>query len=382
MKKVLVLFCVFASTLLQGQKEIKIKMAPKAWEHDSEKVEFITHRSVAAVRSKTDEGIDIRLKNQEFTNGTIEFDVEFTGRGFPGIGFRASENSGNSELFYVRCFGTVNPLSRYTLQYATVIDGINMWDMTDEYQGPATIYDNRWNHIKLVVSGRQMKVYVNDMDKVALHVPALEGDMASGGIYLTGNVIYANLTITPNATEGLADEAGYDPTYSDTRFLKNWMVSSAKDFPFNADIMKGIPRNPGVAIDSTWLNNSSWKPITVERRGMVNLTRLYGAAKKEERRVTWLKTQITSETDQMRRLKLGFSDEVWVFINGAPLYVDKNYYGSPGMKAPRGRCTIENSEITVPLKKGGNELLIGVANNFFGWGITARLDSTDGLQLQ
>lgn len=78
----------------------------------------------------------------------------------------------------------------------------------------------------------------------------------------------------------------------------------------------------------------------------------------------------------------GFSDEVWVFINGQPLFTDKNYYGSPGMKEPRGRCTIDNTSFKLPLQKGENEILIGVTNYFFGWGIIARVANTDGLKFK
>ncbi|UJH67687.1 hypothetical protein [Allomuricauda sp. SCSIO 65647] len=382
-RKVLVIICiVFAMKSNAQQKKINVPMKAGAWEHNADNVEFITYKNVDAVRPKTDSGINIMLKDYEFTDGTIEYDVEFTGRGFPGIGFRSSNDQKNTELFYIRYFGTVDPLSRYTMQYATVIDGVNMWDMTDDYQAAAAIYDQRWNHVKLVISEKQMKVYVNDMNKVALYVPCFEGSRKSGSIYLTGSVIYANLTITPNATEDLPKVEGYDPAYSDTRYLKNWSVSAPVDLPFNVDIMKGIPRNPGVVIDSTLLDDSSWKPITAERRGMVNLTRLYGATENGKRRLVWLKTNIKSEIDQIRRLKLGFSDEIWVLIDGQPLYIDKNYYGSPGMKQPRGRCTIDNSEIMLPLKKGDNELLLGVAHYFFGWGIVARLDATDNLKLE
>jgi hypothetical protein len=35
----------------------------------------------------------------------------------------------------------------------------------------------------------------------------------------------------------------------------------------------------------------------------------------------------------------------------------------------------------VPLDAGDNELLVGVANDFYGWGIVARLDSLAGLTL-
>ena len=88
------------------------------------------------------------------------------------------------------------------------------------------------------------------------------------------------------------------------------------------------------------------------------------------------------ETDQERRLDLGFSDEVWVFINGRPLLIDKNYFGTPSMKEPRGRCSIENTSTKLPLQKGDNEILIGIANSFYGWGMIARLDKTDGLSFE
>lgn len=383
LKKLLTIYCIgFALSGMAQEKKIQVPMNAGAWEHEPENVAFVTYKKEAAVRPKNGEGINISLKDFEFTTGTIEYDVEFTGRGFPGIGFRSSNDQKNTELFYIRYFGTVDPLSRYTMQYATVIDGINMWDMTDEYQGAAKIYDQKWNHVKLVISEHQMKVYINDMNKVALHVPSFEGLRKSGKIYLTGNVIYANLTIHPGATEDLPDTQGPDPTTGDTRYLRNWLVSNPVALPFSRDIVKRDASGPGVVIDSTLLDDSSWKPLTTEHRSMVNLTRKFGATEDGKRRLTWLKTSINSETAQVRKLKLGFSDEVWVFIDGQPLYIDKNHYASPGMKEPRGRCTIDNSEIALPLKKGKNEILIGVANYFFGWGLVARLDATDGLQLQ
>jgi hypothetical protein len=34
------------------------------------------------------------------------------------------------------------------------------------------------------------------------------------------------------------------------------------------------------------------------------------------------------------------------------------------------------------LKAGENELLIGLANDFYGWGIIARLEELDGLVIE
>jgi len=45
-----------------------------------------------------------------------------------------------------------------------------------------------------------------------------------------------------------------------------------------------------------------------------------------------------------------------------------------------GRCTIENASFKLPLKEGKNEILVATANYFYGWGIIARLDDTNGIQ--
>ena len=122
-------------------------------------------------------------------------------------------------------------------------------------------------------------------------------------------------------------------------------------------------------------------PIQAESRGIINLSRIYGHKENDARRGTWLKTTIESDKDQDKVLHLGFSDEVWVFINGQILYVNKNYFGTPQQKNG-GRCTLENATIKLRLRKGKNEILIALANYFYGWGIIARLDDTDGVELE
>ncbi len=362
-------------------KVIEFPMNEKHWAAVTDNVEFLNYKSLPAVRSNSENGFNIMLKDFEFTDGTIEFDVELKGRGFPGIDFRIDKDTLNSEKFYIRYFGTPDDLKRTTLQYAAVLDGVNMWDVTDDYQAAASIYEGKWNHVKLVINGKQMKVYVNDTQRAALHVPALEGITKSGRISLTGNVIYANFIVRPNVTEDLPSSEGYDPTYNDSRYLRNWSVTDPIDFPFGKGVMRGIARNPGVVIDTALLDSTAvWKPLKAERRALVNLTRLFGSVEQGQRKLVWIKTAISSEADQEKRVDLGFSDEVWVFVNGQPLLIDKNYFGSPGMKEPQGRCTIENTSFQLPLQKGENEILIGVTNYFFGWGVIARVANTDGLK--
>lgn len=388
-KKIVVLFTILPliSITAMAQKgkpkanqEISVLMEPAYWEYDPANVEFIMSRNVKAVRVK--KGVPIFLKDHQFSNGTIEYDVEL-GRGFPGITFRMSNDRKNGDQFYLRYFGTTSPENRTTLQYAAIIDSMSIWDLTDEYQAAAILNIPGWNHVKLVVSGKQMKAYVNDMSRPAMLVPGLEGGTAEGGISFSGGeVTIANLVIRPGAVENLNPAQGYVSTYNDPRYLRNWQVSPAGDFAFGKDIVPpqvisgGKPLHPGLP-DST----TTWKPITAEDRGVINLTRLFGHTERNERRLAWLKTTIESDKVQERILNLGFSDEVWLFVNGQLVYIDKNYFGLPAQKFPRGRCTIENAAVRLPLQSGKNEILIGLANNFFGWGIIARLDDMDGVHL-
>ena len=229
--------------------------------------------------------------------------------GFPGINFRVSPDKKKAENFYIRSFGPVSPETRTTLQYAAVMDGMSIWDLSDEYQAGANIYQTGWNHVKLVVSGKQMRAYVNDMSKPALAIPELEGQTETGNISLTGNVIYANLVLKPNVTDGLSSQAGYDATYSDTRYIRNWELSSSREFPFGKDIIMPLPSMNGKLNNSDLPDSTvQWSAIEAERRGVVNLSRKYGMVPNDGRRLAWLRTTVYSDKAQNRTLNLGFRE--------------------------------------------------------------------------
>ncbi|MEM1360015.1 MAG: hypothetical protein AAGF89_17540, partial [Bacteroidota bacterium] len=254
------------------------------------------------------------------------------------------------------------------IQYAAILNGVNIWDLSADFQSNATLKTSDWNHVKLVVKDGQFLAYVNDMITPALYVPQMDGDWESGRIGFDGTAYIANLEVTPEATSGLAGK-GYDFSAQDSRYLRNWQVSQPVDFPMGREV---------VATDLPG-ENTTWSGITAERLGLVNLSRKLGATPRGDRRLVWLKTTITASKEQVRKLDFGFSDEVWIYLNGQPFYVDKNLYNTPQMKGPRGRCSLENSRLELPLQEGENEILIGVSNFFFGWGVVARLDDVEGL---
>ena len=128
---------------------------------------------------------------------------------------------------------------------------------------------------------------------------------------------------------------------------------------------------------------SNGKPISTERSGLVNLSREYGRpVPQPNRALAWLKTTITSDTKQTKKVNIGWTREMWVFVNGKLVYADKNLFESDDeRKLPDGRCSLENGTFTLPLEAGDNEVAVALANNFFGWGLMLRMADPEGVHL-
>jgi hypothetical protein len=224
-----------------------------------------------------------------------------------------------------------------------------------------------------------MQVYVNSSSKPTLTIPMLEGNTTHGGFAFEGQMIVAHLVVSPvPATGSVSFPETYDPTDNDPRYIRHWQISQPDSIPSGIDFAKSLMPDA----------KTVWSPVTAERRGLINLTRIYGGNLPGRniggapRRIVWLKTTLKSDREWNYKLNLGFANEVWVFLNGDYVFLDKNFYGEPSMKTPRGRLSIDNSSFYLPLKAGDNELLIAVANNFFGWGIVARLEDNRGLKFE
>ena len=100
------------------------------------------------------------------------------------------------------------------------------------------------------------------------------------------------------------------------------------------------------------------------------------------RSLVWLKTTIRAAAAGEKRAAIGWNDEVWVFVNGKQVYADVNDYRKPELrKKPDGRLSLENGSFALPLQAGDNEVVVGVANAFFGWGLMLRLDDAAGVTL-
>ncbi len=312
-------------------------------------------------------------KNIDFSEGIIDFDIQPSDSNFASFYFHR-QDALETECFYFRtAWAAGHPDIMEGVQYTPVMKGVSCWNLLPYYQGNANFRQDGWNHVRLLIAGHQLQVYVNSESRPTLIIPMLEGNSAHGSFAFEGQMVVAHLTVRPMpATETLALNVpgAYDPTDNDPRYIRHWLVTQPDTVPPGIDFAKTLL--PGA--------QSPWSPLSAERRGLMNLTRHYGGG--PPRRIVWLKTMLQADKESNYKINLGFTNEVWVFLNGKILYIDKNFYDEPSMKTPRARVSIENSSFYLPLKAGANELLIGVGNDFFGWGIVARLDDNRGVKLE
>jgi hypothetical protein len=353
----------------QGAEPIVIAMTADHWQV-KENAEFLRQLGFFHGLMRLNSG-DALLKGITFSNGTIEFDVNTIGRGAPGIAFR-QQDEGNFELLYMRP-DPACPAFRACIQYAPETHGVLLWDFYPQYENRAALRENGWNHIKMVISGRRMNVFVNDASSATLEVGRLEGDAMKGSLRLQGPATFANVAITPDAVDSLSPDPARDPQDADPGMVRNWRLSKFSVLPEGKDPVYN--EMPGAS--------QQWKALGTERNGLLNLSREYGLPVHEPNRaLAWLKTTITSDRKQIKKLDIGWTREVWVFVNGKLVYADKNIFDLEALrKAPDGRCSLENGSFTLPLEAGDNEVAVALANNFFGWGLMMRLADPEGVHL-
>lgn len=370
----LVLFFGVAGAMAQ-KKGVVVPLRAEAWKFVDGAVQFDDSAGVARMKIVQSRWF-VTLKDMDFGDGTIEFDDVPTDPTFALFCFRVQDSAEN-ECFYFRTQLGGHSYDMAAVQYTPIVKGVMYWDALPHYQTFCDFSTKKANHVKIVLSGRQMRVWVNDMERPTLEVGRLEGNTTHGTFAFQGQHIISNLVVKPGQVEGLSPVAETDPTTFDPRYLRHWQLAAPDTAGENSYLAGrfGIRGMPG--------DKAEWKPIDAERRGFVNLSRIFGRTTPfGVPRTMWLKTTIHADQAKTVSMRLGFLNEVSVFVNGGLVYVDKNTFGFPIAKAPRGRLSLENTTVSLPLKAGDNVLTMAVGNNFYSWGIIARLDDLEGLRIE
>ncbi len=317
------------------------------------------------------------LKDFEMRDGVIDMDVATpAGRGFFGVQFRLDKDGSNGEWIYLRQHKSGYPDA---MQYTPILNTGANWQIYNGqgFTGAVDIPKDIWFHLRIVVTGAQAKLYVNDMEKPALVMNDLKSGIQKGQValyVLTGVTYFSNFEIrtTPDA----AWERHLPPMPAGT--LTKWSISPAYD---------ALARSPERPLSQTESDSIHWQDVEAEPPGFVVLYRYREAphlpvsfandfTKRLEPqpgiKVLYARTTIESDRDQIKKLLIGYSDEVSVFLNGKILYRGRSsqYFRDPGFL---GIMNPENDTVYLPLKKGRNELMLAVSEIGGGWGFICRL---------
>ena len=363
----------FASTVMP----LPISLVADNWQASGNAM-FIAREAfpqgILQVTSESEQGF-VALKDMHFDNGTIEFDIKPVGEEMPGIRFH-QKNGDTADMLYIRVSPDC-PASQDCLQYVPIIKSRVLWDVYPQYQASAPFRENEWNHIRLVISGRRMNVYVNGRTEPSLRVAHLEGDASTGTIAFEGTAYYANLTLAPGVTDGLDPKAPADPAAGDPRYLVQWQGTDP--------VSMGTTDH--LSLSNMPSSGSRWSPVTADYGGLMNLSRFHAPTPKQApAQVIWLHTTVRSNREQMRHVAVGWLREIWVYANGKPVFSGKNLYNvKGGRKAPDGRLSLENDGFDLPLHKGANDIVVAIDGNTpdmrgrYGWGFIMRMDQVEGI---
>lgn len=317
------------------------------------------------------------LKDLEMRDGVVDVDVSTpASRGFFGIQFRIAKDGVNAEWVYLRQHKSGLPDA---MQYTPVLNtGLN-WQIYNGpgFTGPVDIPKDVWFHLRLEVSGAQAKLYVKDMGKPALVMNDLKSGVQRGQValaVLTGATYFSNFEIrtTPDARW-----ERHLPTMPPGTLTK-WSLSPSYD---------ALARNLEVALPPSESGRISWQDVEAEPPGFVVIYRYREAphprvsfandfSKRLEpqpgMKVVYARTSIESDRDQVKKLYLGYSDDVSVFLNGKILFRGRS---AQNFRDPAflGIINPENDAVYLPLKKGSNELMLAVSELGGGWGFICRL---------
>ena len=327
------------------------------------------------------DGGEAILKDFEMRDGVMDVDVAApASRGFFGFQFRIADDGANFEEIYLRPHKSGLPDA---MQYTPILNTGRNWQLYNGpgFTGAVDIPRDEWFHLRLEVSGAQAKLYVKDMGKPALVMDDLKSGVKKGSVALfslIGATYFSGFQV--RTTADAPWERHLPPMPPDT--LTKWSLSPSYD-ALARDLERPLTASETAAI--------RWQDVEAEPPGFVVLYRYREAphprvtfqgdfSRRLEpqpgMKVVYARTLLESDRDQVKKLAIGYSDDVSVFLNGRILYRGRSAQGfrDPGFL---GIVNPENDAVFLPLKKGRNELVLAVAELGGGWGFVCRLSSVE-----
>ncbi len=317
------------------------------------------------------------VKNYEMRDCIIDLDVSTSAkRGFFGIDFRVSDDGRNAEYVYLRPHKSGYPDA---IQYTPVLNGGLNWQIYNGpgFTGATDIPKDVWFHLRLEVTGAQANLFVKNMDKPALVIDDLKSGRQKGQIAfydLIGETYISNFEIkTLPETVWQHHLPPFLPGA-----ITRWSLSPSYD---------ALTHNMEHALSPAESDTIHWQNVEAEPPGFVTIYRYRIAphikvtfaddfSKRLDpqpgMKVIFAKTDIKSDSDKVKKLYIGYSDDVSVLLNGKILFRGRSAqnFRDPGFL---GIVNAEDDAVYLPLRKGNNELMLVLSELGGGWGFICRL---------
>ena len=318
------------------------------------------------------------LKDFEMTDGVIDVDMAGDGaRGFYNIFFRTQPN-GDGEEVYLRPHKTGLDDAQ---QYSPMFKGTGAWQIYNGLGFTAAVDVPRdvWFHVRLVIAGAQAKLYVSNMAVPSLVMNDLKSGMRKGGVAFTG-VHVSNVEIR-RMPPGMWTR--HEPAIPPAT-ITEWSLSPS---------MLALEHDLERPLSKLEADSMRWQEVRAEPPGFVVISRYRKApdliptfARDFSKRLdpqkgmelVYARATIVSDRDQVKKLNIGYSDDVSLFLNDRILYRGRSAqrFRDPGFL---GIVNAENDAVYLPLKKGRNELVLAVSELTGGWGFICRFDDMNGI---
>jgi hypothetical protein len=324
------------------------------------------------------------LPDVVFENGVIEVDIAAQNlASFVGVVFR-SEKAGEHEIVYFRPHKSGQ---EDAVQYTPSFNGGAGWQLYSGkgFTAVADIPKEQWLHTRIEISGLGGKVYFNNSDKPVLIIEDLKHGYSHGSIGLWGGANGGYFSNFSYKVEAINERPNRAAAQIPAGILSKWELSEAFDV---------TSKNPESLPSASELKALQWQAVQVEAPGMLVIDRYRQSAnivqffaspadrtgRREGRKAVFARAVIYSDSAQVKRLSIGYSDEATVFLNGKPVFTGKSAFRfrDPGFL---GIMNVEDDALYLDLKKGRNEIILGVADYFGGWGFICRLDDLRGVKL-
>jgi hypothetical protein len=325
------------------------------------------------------------LNNVDFEDGVIEVDMAAPAKpAFVGIVFRV-ESADEYEIVYFRPHKSG---LEDAVQYTPSFNGAGCWQLYSG-KGFTTAVDfppNQWVHIRIEISGLGGRVYVNNSEKPALVIEDLKRGYSHGSIGLSGGANGGHFSNFTYKIETPGERGERKPPSLTAGIISKWQLS---------DVFDVEKQDPEILPPATEMKAMKWQAVQVETPGMLVIDRYRRSAgivrffatsaerigKREGRKVVFARAIIYSDSSQIKKMSLGYSDEATVFLNASPVFTGKSAFRfrDPGFL---GIMNVENDAVYLNLKKGRNEIVLGLADYFGGWGFICRIDDMRGIKLE